>query len=147
MTPGRTTAGGGKAASKRKAAESPTVIVLDSDASDEDAADAPHAASSKRPRRGRAQGNKAAAPLPTVQVLLAKLDDLHHTQHEGEGQKAVKRAKPKKAAAKAARGWSKGTGFGGSYESSRKDEELQERARAREVRCRVLPPPRVRATG
>jgi hypothetical protein len=137
-------AGGGKGAAKRKAAEPPAVIVL-SDISDDDGAS--RSAGNKPSKRARTGGRGAggrggrrgaAAPPPTVQALLGKLDELQHTQHEGGGQqKAAKRVKPKKSEAKGApaRGWSKGTGFGGSYESSRRDEEFQERARAREVRC------------
>jgi len=71
-----------------------------------------------------------AVSLPTVSSVLGQLDELHKTQEGGE-QKAVKRpVKTKKSVEK--RGWSKGTGFGGSHEVSKKDEDSQQRARSRE---------------
>ena len=85
---------------------------------------------------GRRRGGGSCAPSTNVVIksLLEKLDELRQAEEGGEKQ-AFKRPKgKKKGAAKGApvRGWSKGTGFGGSNEISKKDEDLQQRARARE---------------
>ena len=116
------------AASKRKReASEPECIVL-SDDDDE--------AGAKGAREGGARKRRGAAvaPPPNLKELLGRLDQLHSTS-EAVDNKTVKRSPGKgKRSAKAApvRGWSKGTGFGGSHELSQREHDLQMRARARE---------------
>ena len=64
---------------------------------------------------------------------LTKLDDLKEVAEQRTAKQGQAKTKASGAKAGPARGWSKGTGFGGSHETSRKDEEFYERARAREV--------------
>ena len=127
---GRVAAADGKAAKRRRVvprADEDVIVIQDED----DAMSGSRAGGS---------GGDGSPALPTVQRLLAKLEALQQTQVGREDKAGSKQAtqhgKGKKKAAVEMHsnkyGWSKGTGFGGSHDTSKRDEDMLRRTQAKE---------------